>query len=191
MQTKLASKLRGNGVHRTGQTLAAQAQANAMANGSNGPACGPMAPTVPMSWGAGCPPGGCTGADLAASLGRAFAGERYPCRELPYWLAATSDAGGIATFSQNSLVTICPTRVLVLSSAADGDLDAVMSEFTVGNQNQVVGDPLPIRFLHPQSYQIIPFVTDCIKAGMPFRIVITGNTAATDVYVGLIGPAIG
>lgn len=182
---KIANKF-GNGKTRTGQTSMM---------GPNYPAgmppCGPAPAGTPMSWGSACPPGYCSADQLARNLNRAFAGDRYGCRELSYWLTAVASAGGVATFDDNAIITICPTRVIVLSAVADGDLDAELTEFTIGAQNQIYGDPMPIRMLHPQSYQIIPFVTDCIKAGQPFSLTVTGATAASTIYFGLIGPAVG
>lgn len=159
-------------------------------NGNGGSACGPAMPTQPQSWGAACPTGNCTAENLAANLNRAFAGERYGCREIPYWIELTADAAGEAAFDDNSRVTICPTRVIIAPRQA-ATVAVRLSRFEVGNQNQVVGDPMPVVFLNPQSYVIIPFVTDCIKAGMPFGITIIG-AAEDDIFdFGIIGPAIG
>lgn len=155
------------------------------------PPCGPALPAQPQSWGAACPTGHCTADQLAANLNRAFAGERYPCREIPYWIPLTADAGGVASFDDNSRVTICPTRVIIAPRDGSALLAVQLSRFEIGNQNQVVGDPIPIPFLSQNSYVIIPFVTDCIKAGMPFGITIIG-AAEDDVFdFGIIGPAIG
>lgn len=165
---------------RTGQRMANQT--------GNGP-CGPVGSTVPQSWGAACPTGNCTSENLAAMLGRAFAGERYPCRELTYWVPMIADAGGVATFDDNSRVTICPTRVIVTGAVTN--LGVLLSRFEIGNQNQVVGDPMPVAMLAPISYQIIPFVTDCIRAGLPFGVTITGLTADDVIYFGIVGPTIG
>lgn len=156
----------------------------------NGP-CGPSAPTQPMSWGAGCPDGSCSADQLASNLNRAFAGERYPCRELTYWNRLIVDANGEATFNDNSKVTICPTRVIILAPGVVTPI-IFLSEFEIGNQNQIVGDPIPFPILDVASYQAIPFVTDCIKAGMPFEVKLTGTAAEdTVVFFGIIGPAIG
>lgn len=162
-------------------------------NGGIGPACGPMAPTQPQSWGAACPPGICDPSTLAASLGRSFVGERYGCRELTYWLFGEFDAGGQLTFAQNSDLTICPTRIVgwVTDPAGDRVQEGVLSTFTIGAQNQIFGDPLPLSTISPDSYQMVPFVTDCIRAGGPFSLTVTGGTPGNLVYVGLIGPAIG
>lgn len=163
----------------------------AFPNGNGRPPCGPAPATQPMSWGAACPTGNCTADTLAANLNRAFAGERYPCREIPYWIEMTGVAGGTATFDGNSKVTICPTRVIVHPRDGSQAVGVQLSRFEIGNQNQVVGDPIPIQFLDYNSYVIIPFVTDCIKAGMPFGITIIGTTT-DDIYdFGIIGPAIG
>lgn len=178
---KLSQQLKSSSQTRTGQRMSG--------NGNGNGGCGPVAPTQPQSWGAACPTGHCTAEMLATNLGRAFAGERYPCREIPYWTRLVADAGGVAEFDDNSRVTICPTRVIVQSQ--DTTLAIQLSRFEVGNQNQVVGDPMPIFFLGPASYVIIPFVTDCIKAGMPFGITIIGATEDDVFDFGIIGPAIG
>lgn len=158
---------------------------------TTGPCAGPPM-AQPQSWGAACPTGDCSSEDLARNLGRAFAGQRYGCRELGYWLEGTATAGGVVTISQNALVTICPTRVLVVpQNTATVPAGAVMTVFEMGSQNQIQGDPLPLDILLLDSYATIPFVTDCLKAGLPFRIVMTGLTAAAVYSVGLIGPASG
>lgn len=160
-------------------------------NGSNG-GCGPARATTLNSWGSGCPPGFCTAEQLANSLGRAVAGERYPCREIPYWVSAVATAGGLISITQNSTVTICPTRIVVAGDDGVGiPIGASLSVFEIGNQNQIIGDPLPALLLAPGSYAPIPFVTDCMRAGLPFSIQGTGFTAAQNVYIALIGPAIG
>src|SRR5262245_64582675 len=110
---KLANKMRS--VPRTGQAI----NNNMMGRSTNGGNCAPVAPTRPMSWGAACPTGNCTSENLASSLNRQFAGDRYPCRELPYTLQLTA-AGGVVSFEANSKVTICPTRVIV--APEDGEL---------------------------------------------------------------------
>lgn len=174
--------------HRTGQTPGMFAAPVRPGNGG----CAPTPPTQPQSWGAACPPGFCTGDQLAQNLNRSFAGERYGCRELPYTVTGTADAQGDLTISQNSTVTMCPTRVMVMGD--DGVVipaDASLTVFEIGNQNQILGDPIPVSHLSPFSYQIIPFVTDCIKAGIPFTITISGWGADEVAYVTLIGPAIG
>lgn len=196
MTTKLSSRMR------TGQRVAAPATMMAPiqpmvpstytgptgGNGGNGN-CGPAPMTVPRSWGPACPTGFCTAQDLAANLGRAFAGERYPCRELTYWTSATADAAGVATFADNSRVTICPTRVII--DHADVLVNQLLTVFEMGNQNQIIGDGIPVPFLNSQSYVIIPFVTDCLRAGLPFSWTVTGLTPDDVVYFGLIGPVIG
>jgi hypothetical protein len=103
-----------------------------------------------------------------------------------------STAGGLLTLSENAKVTICPTRIIA-DEALGGVIPglAVMSVFQIGNQNQIAGDPLPLTILALGSYQSIPFVTDCIKAGLPFSISLSGLDAATRYFIGLIGPAIG
>jgi hypothetical protein len=160
---------------------------NGTTNGFGGP-CGPVMPTQPRSWGAACPTGDCTADSLASMLGRET---RIPCRELTYWIKMTATAGGVASFNNNSTVTICPTRVIFDYEGAAPAPTAQLDTFTVGNQNQIVGDGLPVATLFPFSYAIVPFVTDCIKAGMPFAISISGLAAAKVVYFGIVGPAIG
>lgn len=160
-------------------------------NGGGG-GCFSPGPGQPMSWGAACPTGYCTAHDLAESLGRAFAGERYPCRELTYWTKLTADANGVADTgdSKNSKVTICPTRIVAFAMPASAN--ALLEVFQMGNQNEIIGDPIPIQLLDPDSFQIIPYVTDCLRAGLPFRVRVSGLTATTGIlYFGLIGPTIG
>lgn len=179
---------------RTGQSPAGMVPGNVI-GGGNG-SCGPAPATSTRSWGAACPTGACSADQLAANLNRTFAGERYPCRELTYWIKMTADGSGVCTFNQNSKVTICPTRVIAFEDSETSGLLPVagplLTVFEIGNQNQIVGDPIPLALLNPSAYQIIPFVTDCIKAGMPFNVTITGATAGTGVvYFGIVGPAIG
>src|SRR3990172_11025975 len=136
--SKLAHSMRT----RTGQAPGLMSPGG-IGNGAAGP-CGGLPPAAPHSWGAACPTGTCTSESLAASLNRAFAGEKYGCRELPYWILGTATAGGVVTIAQNSLVTICPTRVMFVEG--DGGAtpaDAIMSVFEIQNQNQIVGDPIP------------------------------------------------
>lgn len=185
--SKLASRMRQT---RTGQFMPPVDMGGN--RGGSGGGCFAPPQGQPQSWGSACPSGHCTSEDLAANLGRSFGGERYGCRELPYWLMGTSDAGGLLTLSQNAIVTICPTRIVVV--AEDGAAvaaAAVLERFDVGNQNQIAGDPLPLRIVGLTGYQSIPFVTDCIKAGIPFEMEFSGLDATTDYFVGLIGPAIG
>lgn len=173
---KIAQKMRDAG-HRTGQ-------------GNGG--CGPAPPTIPKSWGPACPTGACRADDLARNLGRAIAGENYGCREIPYWTRVTADGAGLVDSTQNSRVTICPTRVMIaIEDEAVLPNGTVLTVFEMGNQNQIVGDGIPVNQLLPDSFQIIPFVTDCLKAGLPFRFRIQGLNATQVVYFGLIGPAIG
>lgn len=158
----------------------------------NGGGCSAQLPAQPQSWGSACPSGTCTSADLAASLGRAFGGERYGCREIGYWLSGTSSAGGALTLTQNALITICPTRIIAAASGGQAiGTGALLTVFTVGSQNQIFGDPLPLAVIAPDSVQMVPFVSDCIKSGTPFTLTFTGLTATTLYSIGLIGPAIG
>ncbi len=175
---------------RTGQgmsSVAARAN-NPTVNGG----CGPVQATQLQSWGAGCPPGDCTAEELARNLNRSYAGERYGCRELPYTLVGVADATGLVVISENSKVTICPTRVIIsLDDEVAVPNDAVMTSFEIGNQNQIVGDPIPVLQLSSFAYQAIPFVTDCMRAGLPFSMGLEGFAEDTRVFVTLIGPAIG
>lgn len=165
---------------------------DAIRTGQSNGGCAPVPPAVPMSWGAACPSGNCTSADLAASLNRAFAGEKMGCKEIPYNLRGASNGAGALTLTQNALITICPTRVLFSTDDLLGiPAVAVMTLFTIGAQNQILGDPIPVGVLGGASYAIIPFVTDCIKAGTPFTMTFTGLTATQFHNVTLIGPAIG
>jgi hypothetical protein len=196
-----AAKARANKA-RTGQTgtvLVRDADGNIVSiptngrYGQSGP-CAPMSPAQPQSWGAACPPGHCDSNSLAAAMGRAFGGERYGCRELTYWITPLElDAAGAGMQSQNATVTICPTRVIAIvkDSALAAAGEGYLSEFTIGNTNQIVGDPLPLAVLAPYSYAIIPFVPDCIRAGMPFSISVVDGPAEGFVYFGLVGPTIG
>lgn len=184
--SRIAERVKQN--VRTGQAAMMGTPVSKNGNGNGG--CGPVGATQPQSWGAACPTGQCTAEMLATNLGRAFAGERYPCREIPYWTRVTANVAGVATFDGNSRVTICPTRVIVHPNQAAA-IGVLLSRFEVGNQNEVVGDPIPVGFLQTPSYVVIPFVTDCIKAGMPFGFTIIG-AANGDVFdFGIIGPAIG
>lgn len=190
MSKKLAHQMRGT---RTGQGafLGPPPGAGTINLGGNG-GCASAPAAQPQSWGSACPTGMCSGEDLARALGRSFAGERYGCSEKPYWLSGTSSAGGVLELSQNAIVTICPTRIIVVEDLG-GTIPAlaVLTRFEIGNQNQIAGDELPVNVLNTDSYQSIPFVVDCIKAGIPFLMRFEALDATTDYYVGLIGPTIG
>jgi len=54
-----------------------------------------------------------------------------------------------------------------------------------------VGDPIPVAVFQQNSYSIVPYVTDCIKQGIPFSFQISGAGAAKVGYFGIVGPAIG
>lgn len=177
---------------RTGQQVMGPAPVPASIRETTpGGGCAPVGATVPRSWGAACPSGDCTAENLAANLGRMYAGERYPCRELTYWTKFTATAGGLVVFKENSLVTICPTRVIIDWEGTAPAVTCTLDSFTVGNQNQVVGDPIPVAVFQQNSYSIVPYVTDCIKAGIPFAFQISGAGAAKVGYFGIVGPAIG
>ena len=198
--SKLARQMKEN--HRTGQAPGLMVPGGVgmstvpggvgMSTRSGNGGCGPLPPATPMSWGAACPSGSCTSDGLAASLNRQFAGDRYGCRELAYWLSGTADAAGVVTLAQNSMITICPTRIVFVEAAGAGiGALAMLSVFEIQNQNQIVGAPLPLAMISIGAYQTIPFVTDCLKAGIPFRIVMTGLVNTRVYTIGLIGPAIG
>jgi len=184
----LRSKVR-TGHTRTGQQVMGPPPVP-VAIREDGP-CAPALPGQPMSWGAACPSGDCTAENLAKNLGRMFAGERYPCRELTYWVKFTATAGGLVQHKENALVTICPTRVVIDWEGNAPAATCTLDSFMVGNQNQVVGDPIPVAVFQQNSYSIVPYVTDCIKQGIPFSFQISGAGAAKVGYFGIVGPAIG
>jgi hypothetical protein len=162
-------------------------------------ACGPSQPTQPMSWGAACPPGFCTPDNLPASLGRWFSGDRAGCTEKPYTikLTATSDVALVvtATVTTTSKVTMCPTRLLIVTDAAYNQWEIQTLQF--GNQNQIVGGPAPVgSFGSPTAFQqTVPFVPDCLRAGMPYTITMNLKPEAMatlrTVYLTFIGPMVG
>jgi hypothetical protein len=182
---KIANAMRTNGGHRTGVDVAPTGAQGRTMNGG----CGPAPATVLRSWGSGCPAGACSADQLAAALGRE---PRYACKEIPYTLVGMADATGLVVISENSKVTICPTRVIIsLDDEVVVPNDAVMTSFEIGNQNQIIGDPIPVLQLSSFAYQAIPFVTDCLRAGLPFSMGLEGFAEDTRVFVTLIGPAIG
>ena len=162
-------------------------------------ACGPAAATQPMSWGAACPPGFCTPDNLPASLGRWFSGDRAGCTEKPFTikLQATSSTTLVvtATESTTSPVTMCPTRLLIVADGAYNQWEIATIQF--GNQNQIVGGPAPVgAFAAPMAFaQTVPFVPDCLRAGMPYTVTMNLKPEAMatlrTVYLTFIGPMVG
>ncbi len=160
--------------------------------------CSPAQATVPRSWGSACPPGFCPPDGLPEALGRWFAGDRSGCRELPYTIhipvtgSATLDVA--STVERNSKVTMCPTRMMVTTNygTASGPFEITRIQF--GNQNQIVGGPLPAGMFDPGAFQVVPFVPDCLRAGLPFSIsvnLLAGAAVASDIWLTFIGPAVG
>lgn len=160
--------------------------------------CGPPQATVLKSWGAACPTGFCPPDNLPQALNRWFAGDRAGCRELPYGLNVTV-TGAVATdtawsIERTSKVTMCPTRLLASYDLGTDSGPFVISKIQFGNQNQIVGGPIPINNFHPGAFQPVPFVPDCLKAGQPFSIEGTlkaGAAVASSLYLTFIGPVVG
>lgn len=160
--------------------------------------CGPAPATELRSWGAACPQGFCPPDNLPEALGRWFAGDRSGCRELPYTILL-SDTGAVATdttvsVERTSKVTMCPTRMLVTPflGAASGPWE--ISKIQFGNQNQIVGGPMPTNLFDPAAFQVVPFVPDCLRAGQPFEIeaiLKAGAAVASSLYVTFLGPVVG
>ena len=159
--------------------------------------CSPPSPTQPMSWGAACPAGYCPPDKLPESLGRYFAGDRAGCREIPYTVSESTVTSATLvttlTITRTSKVTMCPTRVLIASDAVAGIVTLV--SMTFGNQNQVVGGPVEISVFGIQSFQLVPFVPDCLYAGQPFELVFQlaaeAGPPTREVYVTFSGPMVG
>lgn len=159
--------------------------------------CSPSQPVQARSWGAACPAGFCPPANLPEALGRYFAGDRAGCREIPYTVSGsvTTSATLVTTLTieRNSKVTMCPTRVIMASDAGQGIVQVVSMQF--GNQNQIVGGPVDISVFGIQSFQLVPFVPDCLFAGQPFSLQFTLQPEAgpptREVYVTFIGPVVG
>jgi hypothetical protein len=160
--------------------------------------CGPGPATQLQSWGSACPPGLCLPEDLPPRLNNWFAGDRSGCRELPYTIhipvlgSATLDVA--STVERNSKVTMCPTRMMVTTNygVASGPFEITKIQF--GNQNQIVGGPLPAGMFDPGAFQVVPFVPECLKAGLPFSIgvnLLAGAAVTSDIWITFIGPAIG
>lgn len=156
--------------------------------------CGPVQATQLRSWGAACPPGFCPPDRLPEQLGRWFAGDRTGCRELPMTIRLDGTAGVAAvtvTRELTSRVTMCPTRVMAWHNA-DGE-DWLINEIQFGNQNQLVGGPVPAAAFDPQAFQDVPIVPDCIYAGQPISITATLGIGedASSLWIVFIGPTIG
>jgi hypothetical protein len=162
--------------------------------------CGPAPANVTKSWGSACPDGYCPPANLPDALGRYFAGDRSGCREVPYTLHFSATEGGVAavfadvTVTGNSKVTMCPTRMLITHDGVTGGAWR-FKRLQFGNQNQVVGDTFPVSAYDPAAFQAVPFVPDCLRAGMPYEVVLELEGDATPVarqaWVTLIGPMVG
>lgn len=161
--------------------------------------CGPAQATQTKSWGAACPTGWCPPDNLPAALNRYFAGDRAGCRELPLTIALTGTRDAAAdvpvTVSRTSLVTMCPTRLLAISTTAAVPPEWLINVVQFGNQNQIVGGPIPYQVFGRQAFQMVPFVPDCLRAGMPFTITATllPDAAVGDHTLSLvfIGPMVG
>lgn len=158
--------------------------------------CGPVAATQLNSWGPGCPPGFCPPDKMPEALNRWFAGDRAGCRELPYTivLAGVGDAAlDVAVVREVvSKVTMCPTRMMLRIRV--GTSTWLINEIQFGNQNQIIGGPFPSNAFGPVTFQTIPFVPDCLRAGQPFTLRATirgGVAAAAELAVVFIGPAVG
>lgn len=150
-------------------------------------ACG-TAPGGNVSWGSGCPSGYCLPADLPASLGRVFAGEARGCREIPLSFYGTVDANGDLVFDGNAPITICPTRLIIVS---DGD-PLFLSSIKFGNEPQMIGnEPIYSTVFAQNAWGAIPFVMNCLKAGLPYNITLSSGTPDDNITVVLLGPAIG
>lgn len=161
---------------------------NGTYRGSGGPGCGPGPQTVLQSHGAACPPGDCPPGQLATALGRQFAGERS-CRELTYWARGETDGGGALTVSVNSLVTMCPTRLVVVEETPLAG--SRLTSLNFANVPQMIGDPIFLAAFSPQSVQAVPFVMNCLRAGLPFSYTISDAEPDSEVWLGFIGPMSG
>jgi len=158
--------------------------------------CGPTQPTQARSWGAACPSGYCPPGDLPASLGRWFAGDRSACAEKPYTVRidATTDAAAAvaADVAPNASVTMCPTRIIAFSTSTGWLVDQIR----FGNQNQLVGGPVPWQSMGTGVFAAVPIVPDCMYAGMPINIETTllpdgvgGNDES--LWIVFLGPMVG
>lgn len=169
-------------------------------------ACGPAPGAVPKSWGAACPPGYCTPDNLPTALSRWFAGDRAGCKELPYTMktSLTSSTTLVltATITGVSKVTMCPTRLMVVTDNGGGPTSGAghnqweITSITFGNQNQLVGGPVGADTWNPQFFsQLVPMVPDCLRAGQPYTINLNLKPEAMatlrTIYLVWIGPMVG
>lgn len=159
--------------------------------------CAPVAATQLRSWGAACPTGFCPPDNLPEALGRYFAGDRSGCREIPYGIRiqATSQVAAVTTVNleRTSKITMCPTRLLTIADGAAGQW--LINTIQFGNQNQIVGGPIAQEVFSPFSFQLVPMVPDCIKAGQPFTINVSlgaeAMATARNLWLVFIGPMVG
>lgn len=157
-------------------------------------ACAPVQATQVRSWGAACPSGYCPPEDLPAALNRWFAGDRAGCRELPYTVRLDSDgdpADPVAvTQSFNALVTMCPTRIITYSAGS-----WLINQIRIGNQNQLVGGPVPAEAFATDVFASVPIVPDCMRSGQPVTIDATilpgGENPGGSLWVVFLGPMVG
>jgi hypothetical protein len=163
-----------------GSTYVRQAPYYPPQNG--GQPCGPPLATQLRSHGSACPPPGC---DLATGLGRYYS-DAGTCRELTYWVFTTA-----ASSTFQTTVTMCPTRIVIVEEIPT--FGRTLDTLVFGNQNQMVGDPLPLLAFAPDAVQAIPWVTDCIKSGQQVSFTIGGTAPAEGnaVWLGFVGPMIG
>lgn len=161
--------------------------------------CGPVRATQARSWGAACPPGYCPPANLPDALGRFFAGDRSGCKEAPYTIAlsgtrAAADPVSV-TVSRTSPITMCPTRLVAWQTDDTPPAGWLIDTIQFGAQNQLIGGPVPAEAFDRQAFQMVPFVPDCLRAGMPYTITATilPEAAVGDqtLYLTFIGPMVG
>lgn len=156
--------------------------------------CSPPQATQARSWGAACPSGYCPPENLPAALNRYFAGDRAGCREAPYTvrLDGTEDAAldVVVTEERNSPITMCPTRIIMHATG-----DWLINQIRFGNQNQLIGGPVPWEAFGTDTFAAVPIVPDCMAAGQPIRIQATllpdGGAAARSLWVVFLGPMVG
>jgi len=157
--------------------------------------CGPVQATQLRSWGAACPTGFCAPDNLPAALGRWFAGDRAGCRELPVTVRLTGlrDVAVPLVVTNNGVapVTMCPTRIIAYAEAGS-TWDINVMRF--GNQNQLVGGPVPSVAFDSGVFASVPLVPDCLRAGQPVQFQATlgiGAAATFSLWITLIGPMVG
>lgn len=158
-------------------------------------ACSPGPATQTRSWGAACPSGYCPPSELPAALGRFFAGDRAGCSEKPFTirLDGTTDAALDVSVvdSRNASVTMCPTRIIMWATG-----NWLVNQIRFGNENQIVGGPVPWQAFGPGVFAAVPIVPDCMYAGLPMTIDtdlqadgVGGN--ARSLFVCFLGPMVG